>query len=141
HFRQTQRRWAIAGLLIWAAALIAAAALAYSILWAVKGSEPYQMTMQAVRDDARVRQAIGETVETPFWVFGNIAVQAGGTGAAQFSIPISGESGNGRVISQAVRSGGVWRLRLLFVSVEGTDVPIVIANPDKLQIPNAPVDL
>lgn len=141
HFRQVQRRWAIAGALIWLVALAGAGSLVGSILSVVKGSEPYQMTMQTVRADDRVRAAIGNDIETPFWVFGNIAVNAGGGGAAQFNIPISGANGNGRVISQAVRSGGTWRLRLLFVAVEGTVVPIVIENPDRLQIPNAPVEL
>lgn len=140
-FRQVQRRWAIAGVIVWLLALAAGAGIVSSVLWAVKGSEPYRMTMQAVRDDVRVRAAIGETIETPFWVFGNITVQAGGTGAAQFNIPLSGDKGNGRVLSRALRTNGAWSLRLVIVNVDGNDVPIVLENADRVQVPNAPVDL
>lgn len=141
HFRSVQRKWAVAGLLIWLVVIGGAAALFGSIFYAVKGSEPYQMTMQAIRADDRVRQAIGDDIETPFWVFGNIAVDAGGGGAAQFRIPISGDRGAGTVLARALRDGGTWSLRVVFVTVEGKDVPIVIENADKVPIPNAPIEL
>lgn len=141
HFRMTQRRWAIAGLVIWIVVIGGVAGLFASIVPMMKRSEAYQMSMELIQADERVEQALGDDVTAGFWVWGNISVSAGGTGRAELSIPLSGSKGTGSAYAQAVRAGGTWELLLLVVRAEGSNVPIVLRNKNNLQIPNAPIDL
>lgn len=117
------------------------AGLFASIVPMMKGSDAYRMSMELIRADEDVKQALGDDVKAGFWVWGNISVSAGGTGKADLSIPLSGSKGAGSAYAQAVRTGGTWELQLLIVRVEGSDVPIVLRNSRNIQIPNAPIDL
>jgi hypothetical protein len=141
HFRRTQRKWAIAGLVSWIVVIGGVAGLFASIVPMMKGSDAYRMSMELIRADEDVKQALGDDVKAGFWVWGNISVSAGGTGKADLSIPLSGSKGAGSAYAQAVRTGGTWELQLLIVRVEGSDVPIVLRNSRNIQIPNAPIDL
>lgn len=141
HFRRTQRKWAIAGLVIWIVVIGGFAGMFASIVPMMKRSEAYQMSMELIRSDEQVRQALGDDVTAGFWVWGNISLAAGGTGRAELSIPLSGSKGAGNAYVQATRTGGAWELLLLVVRAEGADVPIVLRNTKNIQIPNAPIDL
>lgn len=141
HFRKTQRKWAIAGLVSWIVVIGGVAGLFASIVPMMKGSDAYRMSMELIRADEDVKQALGDDVKAGFWVWGNISVSAGGTGKADLSIPLSGSKGAGSAYAQAVRTGGIWELQLLIVRVDGSDVPIVLRNSRNIQIPNAPIDL
>ena len=107
----------------------------------LKSSDAYHMTMNAVRADSRVKTVIGDDLTDSFWIGGRVNVQAGGTGDAQYRIPIHGARGNGIVISHLVRNGGVWSMRLLVVQAEGSDTPIVLMNEDHVPIPNAAIGI
>jgi hypothetical protein len=141
HFRSVQRKWAIAGVIVWIASIGVAAAAFSSIPIAMKSSDAYKITMDAVRADAGVKAALGDDVDSDFWVNGGINVEAGGTGEAKLSIPISGSKGSGTAVSHAVRRNGVWDLRLVVVNVDGVDVPLVLKNEDKVVIPRGPLSI
>jgi hypothetical protein len=141
HFRKTQRAWAIAGLAIWLAVIGAATALVVSIPTAMKNSEAYAMTMEAVRASPEVLEALGNDVDSGFWVGGSLNIQAGGTGEARLSIPLSGSKASGTAVSHAIRFGGRWSMRLIVVTVEGSETPIVLLNEDGVAVPGAPTEL
>lgn len=141
HFRKTQRAWAIAGLAVWLAVIGTVSALVLSIPSILKNSEAYEMTMVAVRADEQVRAALGDDIGTGFWTSGSINVEAGGSGEASLSIPLKGSKANGTATSHAVRTAGIWDLRLLVVAVDGQDAPIVLVNKDRISIPGAPLNL
>jgi hypothetical protein len=141
HFRRTQRKWAIAGLVSWIVVIGGVAGLFASIVPMMKGSDAYRMSMELIRTDEDVKQTLGDEIRAGFWVWGNISVSADGTGKADLSIPLSGSKGAGSAYAQAVRTSGIWELQLLIVRVEGSDVPIVLRNTRNIQIPNAPIDL
>lgn len=141
HFRRTQRNWAIAGLAIWVVGIGGCAATLGGLPFMLKSSDAYHMTMNAVRADSRVKTVIGNDLSDSFWIGGRVNVQAGGTGDAQYRIPIHGARGNGIVISHLVRSGGVWSMRLLVVQAEGSGTPIVLMNEDHVPIPNAAIGI
>lgn len=141
HFRATQRKWALWGAIVWAVVIAAGAGLVFSIPYVMKSSEAYRISMEMVRGDERVREALGEEIEAGFWTGGNISVQAGGTGTARLAIPVSGDNGSGTVTSYAVRAEGRWDIRLLLVTVEGSGAPIVLVNKDNLRIPNNELDI
>ena len=141
HFRKTQRAWAIAGLAVWLAVIGSVSALVLSIPSILKNSEAYEMTMAAVRADEKVRVALGDDIDTGFWTGGSINVEAGGSGEARLAIPLRGSKANGTATSHAVRTAGIWDLRLLVVTVDGDDTPIVLVNKDRISIPGAPLSL
>jgi hypothetical protein len=141
HFRKTQRAWAIAGLAVWLAVIGTVSALVLSIPSILKNSEAYEMTMVAIRADEQVRAALGDDISTGFWTGGSINVEAGGSGQASLSIPLKGSKANGTATSHAVRTAGIWDLRLLVVTVDGQAPPIVLVNKDRISIPGAPLNL
>jgi hypothetical protein len=139
HFRRTQRNWAIAGLVVWIVMIGSAAGMIVGIPYFMKSNEAYQMTMDSIRADDRVKAAIGADLEDSFWINGNVSVNWDGTGDAKLDIPIHGDKGSGSAISHAVRNGGQWDMRLLVVRIDGSDAPIVLVNKDNVPIPDASV--
>jgi hypothetical protein len=141
HFRKTQRNWAIAGLIIWVLFFGAAAGMIGGIPYIMKSNEAYEMTMDSIRSDERVKAAIGANLSDSYWIGGKVSVNADGTGEAKLDIPIEGENGAGSAVSYAVRNGGKWDMRLLFVRVNGSDAPIVLVNKDNIPIPIATIGI
>jgi hypothetical protein len=139
-FRRTQRNWAIAGLVVWIVGIGGCAGLVVGLPRILKSSEAYQMTMDAIRADDRVKAAIGEDLADNYWIGGYVSVDADGTGEARLSIPIHGSAGKGTAISHALRSGGQWDMRLIVVRVEGR-ASIVLVNKDNVPIPDASVGI
>ena len=140
HFRRVQRRWAIAGVIVWIAFIVLFAALFSGIFAALKNSEAYRMTMEEVRQSPAVTAALGENIEPGFFVTGGVRLNVNGSGGAQLQIPLKGSSGNATAYSQAIRQDGVWEIKLLVVRVEGRQEPIVIINKRNLPIPGGPLD-
>ncbi|MCV3240880.1 cytochrome c oxidase assembly factor 1 family protein [Mesorhizobium sp. ZC-5] len=136
HFRSVQRKWAIAGIIVWAGALLLAVGLTFGVMSALKNSLTYALTMQEVRSSATAKAALGDNIEAGFWVNGNISIDIDGSGDAQLSIPLSGSKGSGRVVSRGVRTNGIWDLRLVLLQVDGSDTPLVLKNKDNLAIPS-----
>lgn len=136
HFRRVQRKWAIAGIIVWAGALLLAVGLAFGVMSALKNSLTYALTMQQVRSSATAKAALGDNIEAGFWVNGNISIDIDGSGDAQLSIPLTGSKGSGRVVSRGVRTNGIWDLRLVLLQVDGSDTPLVLKNKDNLAIPS-----
>lgn len=141
HFRSVQRKWAIAGVIIWIGMFGLTGALISTFPMIAKSSDAYAMTMDAVRQDGAVEEALGTDIESGFWITGNISVVAGGTGSAKLSIPLSGSKGSGSALTHAVRNDGNWELRLLVVFPDGAKAPIVLKNADHQRIPSAAQDL
>ncbi|WP_346912580.1 cytochrome c oxidase assembly factor Coa1 family protein [uncultured Roseibium sp.] len=141
HFRSTQRKWAIAGVIVWIVTIGLGVGIVAGLPAIMKSSDAYAMTMAAVRNDAAVEDALGGNIESGFWINGSINVEAGGTGTAYLNFSITGSKGSGRAITHAVRTNGIWELRVLVVYPEGTTVPIVLENKANVSIPGAPQDL
>ena len=140
HFRRVQRRWAIAGVIVWIAFIVLFAALFSGIFAALKNSEAYRMTMEEVRRNPAVIAALGENIETGFFTTGNIGLNVNGSGHAQLQIPLKGTRGNATAYSVAERENGVWDLKLVVVRIDGRQEPIVIINKRNLPIPGGPLD-
>ncbi|MFK5980983.1 MAG: cytochrome c oxidase assembly factor Coa1 family protein [Rhizobiaceae bacterium] len=139
HFIRTQRKWARFGLVVIVGLALLIGSIFYGILYLVKGSDAYKLTMQELRGDTQVVAALGEPIEAGWFITGNININ-GIEGAANFSIPVSGPKGNGTVISRSTKVAGEWRIFLLIVRIEGNPTPLVLINTNNLQIPNAARD-
>src|SRR3954447_15527694 len=65
-----------------------------AITGAIKSSDAYEQGMAAARANQEVVAALGQPIESGFWVSGNIDVN-GSSGNVEVSIPISGPKGSG----------------------------------------------
>lgn len=139
HFRRTQRRWAIAGALIWLAVIGVFAGMIAAVPLSMRNSEAYRISMEAVRANPEVREALGDNITAKFWTMGKISIEMGGIGTAELAIPVKGDKGTATVTSRAIRTDGQWDVRLLLVTPDGTAAPIVLINKDHLSIPNAAI--
>ena len=136
HFIRTQRNWARAGLAVIVGLALLVGSIFYGVFYVMKGSDAYKLTMQQVLSDTQVVAALGEPIETSWFITGNISV-TGIDGAANLSIPLSGPKGSGTVISRSTKVAGEWKIFLLIVRIEGNPTPMVLINTRNLQIPNA----
>lgn len=139
-FRRVQRNWAIAGVITWIATIGGCATLVGSVPVMLRSSDAFQMTMDAVNADARVKDALGENLRAGFWIGGNLSTKVGGSGSAQFVMPVKGSAGAGTVTAQAVRKDGTWSLHFVAVHVDGSEMPIVVVREGE-KSPGAEVDI
>jgi len=79
-------------------------------LKALKETEPYKMTLAAVRSDPTVVERLGEPIVDDWKVNVQINATGGDRGSATVMIPISGPKGTARVRSECQMVGGTWGL-------------------------------
>jgi len=85
----------------------------------LKGSEPYQMALDRVRNDPEVQEAIGQPIEeASFMPMGNFE-QKNSSGKAEFQFDVSGPKGKAHVQTRAVMDDGKWTTTELEVDVVG----------------------
>ena len=85
----------------------------------IKGSPVYQEALQTVQNDSRAQEMLGTPITAGWMISGEIS-ESGPTGTADFSIPVSGPKGSGRVDVVAKKAGGEWTITLLQVVMDGT---------------------
>lgn len=82
-----------------------------------RGSDVYKQAMAQAAANSQVRDQIGEPIQSGWFIFGELKL-GGSTGRANFSIPVSGPRGKGRIQVVALKNG-VWEFSCLLVHVEG----------------------
>lgn len=82
-----------------------------------RNSEVYKQAMAQASASWQVRDQIGEPIKAVWFIFGELKL-GGSTGHANFSIPISGPRGKGR-IRVVANKNEVWRFTSLQVYVQG----------------------
>jgi hypothetical protein len=98
--------------------------LIYSGVTAViRSSDAYQEGMSRTRAHPDVKAALGEPIESGFWVSGNINT-SGASGNADLSIPISGPNGSGTLAIVGTQSGGRWQYTTMEVTIDGRPAPV-----------------
>jgi hypothetical protein len=119
HFKRAQRRWAIAGLIVWigAAALFTASFLgAFAVL---KHSEAYQMGVAQLQSTPLATNAFGTPI-TAGNPSGSISTE-GASGKAALTFPVSGPKASGTAFVEAIKKDGVWSLTRLAFKLDGSD--------------------
>lgn len=96
--------------------------------FALRSSGVAQEAMERARQDPELAAALGEPIETGWLIQGNISIQNDG-GSADFSLPISGPHGKGRLYVVAERRAGEWIFRDLYAVVDGREDPIELTAP------------
>jgi len=140
HFRQNQRRWAIAGGIAWIAVIALVVYSSTSVLGFMKKTEVYQLSMQEITNSPAVGAVFGEPVESGWFVTGNVTVTMTG-GEAALNIPLSGPKNSGSAVAQAERSDGKWVLNLLVVMPDNDGVPIILINRNNIPIPGQATEI
>ena len=140
HFRSTQRKWAIAGVIVWLAFIALGLATCTGVYSTLRNSEAYRMTMAELHDSPAVKAALGDNFEAGYFLTGQINWKVDGSGAAQLQIPLKGSIANATAFTVAERQGGDWEIKVLFVRVDGRQEPIVVINKSNLPMPGGPLD-
>lgn len=98
-------------------ALVAFVAGLIALLFgAMTRSDVYQHALEAARSSPAVIEALGEPIESGWYLTGNIHV-SGSSGEADIAIPISGPEGKGTVYAVATKSAGEWEYERLEVEL------------------------
>ena len=85
---------------------------------AIRSSDAYQEGMARAQAHPEVKSALGEPIESGFWISGSINV-SGSSGRADVEIPISGPKGSGTLYVVGTRSAGRWQYSTVEVEIPG----------------------
>ena len=97
-----------------------------SALNGVRAHPFYQQALTLAGENAQIRQAIGQPVTGGFITKGNIQVdEENENGSADVEIPVSGPTGDGRLLVRGWRIEGTWQIDNLTASLSNGQVIIV----------------
>jgi hypothetical protein len=85
----------------------------------IKATPVYQEALQTVQNDSRAQEMLGTPI-TAGWMISGEIIETGPTGTADFSIPVSGPKGSGRVDVVAKKVNGEWTITLLQLVMDGS---------------------
>ncbi len=85
----------------------------------IKANPVYQEALQTVQSDSRAQEMLGTPITAGWMISGQIS-ETGPTGTADFSIPVSGPNGSGRVDVVAKKINGKWTITLLQLVMDGS---------------------
>ena len=89
-----------------------AAAIYFGYGWVegkLKSSEPYQLAITALKENAQLKEKMGEIQETGFPI-GAFSEDANGTGKAAFTMSVKGTLASGQYQVSLDRSDSKWRI-------------------------------
>ena len=89
-----------------------------AVTGAIRSSDAYQEGMNRARSNPEVVAALGEPIESGFWISGSINVN-GPSGNVDVSIPISGPKGSGTLYVVGTRNAGRWQYSTMEVEIPG----------------------
>jgi hypothetical protein len=95
----------------------------------MKSSEPYQEAVTRATAEPLIIQALGEPIESGYFVQGNINTN-GLSGEAALAIPLKGPKGVAKIYVEATRSAGQWDYKTLVVQIEGGSQRIDLLEED-----------
>jgi hypothetical protein len=81
----------------------------------MKNSDVTQLALAKARGNAQVQQRLGTPIEPGWFVSGSIN-QAGSSGKADLTIPVSGPRGSATIYADATRFAGEWSFNRLEVA-------------------------
>ncbi len=93
------------------------------IKFAMTVSEPYQRAVQSAKENAEVRQIIGEDVQaTP--ISGSIS-ERNGRGEVDIELTVSGNKGKGKIHVRGNKTDGSWTYdKMIFTDEQGTQIDL-----------------
>ncbi len=101
---------------------------------AIRSSEVYQGALKVAQAHPAAIERLGQPIKDGWLVQGNINYE-GGSGNANFDIPLSGPKSSGTLRVSAVKPGGAWMYQKLDLVAGGETVSLLDRN---VAMPNAP---
>src|SRR5690625_3754167 len=112
HFRATQRKWGIWGLVVLIASFVLSAvffaSLFFAVATAMQHSGAYQSAVRQLKANPDIVQILGRPISTGI-PNGSLS-SSNGKGKALFSFSVSGPKGEGKVAIKAWKANGTWHL-------------------------------
>ena len=108
HFKRTQRKWAMWGIIVPVLTVLLFVGIFMAVTATMKHSDAYKLAVADVQGNAEVTQILGTpmTAGTPMG-----SIQASGPdGKASLSFKVEGPKGKGTVNVEAVETAGQWRI-------------------------------
>jgi tetratricopeptide (TPR) repeat protein len=117
HFKRVQRRWAIAGVVLFLVFLALGAGSYFAAMAMMKDSDAYRLGVAKLQANAAATEALGAPVETGN-PRGGFQV-SGPSGNAQLEIPVEGRKAKGRVYLDATKEMGQWKANRIELEIDG----------------------
>jgi hypothetical protein len=109
----------LGGLAVFIGGVLLFVFLVYGVVTtAIRSSDAYEEGMSRARAHPDLKAALGEPIESGFWLSGNINV-SGASGRADLSIPISGPKGSGTMYIVGTKTANRWQYSIMEVEVSG----------------------
>ena len=107
------------------------AAMVAGVFGMMKSGEPYRDAIARVQHDEAAIAALGEPIDTGWWIAGNYSENPG-TGSADYTVPVSGPRGTGTLYVEARKHEGRWRFTVLSLVPDGSGDPIDLRTDDEI---------
>ena len=124
HFKQTQRKWTIAGLILYFAVI---PLIIVSLAGLMKG-EAFDQSFAAIESNEEVIELIGVPITQGYFVTGNIST-SGPDGKASLQYSVTGSKGSAKAYVLAYKSFGEWQLDRVVVVSEEQNHKIQVVEP------------
>lgn len=97
---------------------LAAVALVVGVFGLIQRSDVYEEAVARARSHPAATAALGEPIETGWYVMGSVETSGPG-GEASLSVPLEGPRGEGTLYVEATKRAGAWTYQTLALEVEG----------------------
>ena len=125
HFKRVQRKWAIAGVVVWACGIGLFSLIFVGAFSLLNNSEAYKLGVAQLQASPLAINAFGTPITAGRTSSGSITTKDD-SGTASLTIPVSGPKASGTAVIEAVKKNGVWSLTGLSFKLDGSDSAIVI---------------
>lgn len=98
---------------------IAAGAIFFMAMKAVKSSDAYVLALKTTQDSPEVQEKLGTPITPATFASGAVSV-TNNTGTAALVFSVTGPKGGGKVIYQATKQDGEWKPTQHIVTIDGS---------------------
>lgn len=98
------------------------------VIFSFRSSGVYADAMETARNNPDIQETLGTPIEPGWFISGNINV-SGQSGSANFTVPLEGPRGKGRLSVVADKIAGTWEFDELVFQADGDTEPIDLLFP------------
>lgn len=122
HFKRVQRRWAKWGAIIWIGMIVLFGGVFGGLFYGMSHSDAYRLGVSRLEANPLAASVLGTPITTGF-PLGAINI-SGASGEARLNFSATGPKASGRITLWAIKTNGVWSLRMIKLQVDGHEGPI-----------------
>ena len=125
HFRRVQRNWAIAAAIVYGLGALFFIGIFVAAFVALSNLEPFDTIKHEAANNPQIAEYVGSPVEVGFWTGGSVN-QHNQTGDADVTVSVTGPLASGTLRMVSVRQNGVWTVRKMALTLDGTGQVIAL---------------